>query len=358
MAEAKVLKEELGPNGNVKALVEDDGRSVYLYLEGTEESGFGVRSCWVRNLRQAPAMIEAERMQQGLAPMLPARYCIDPEGGRPLRTDDLEFLWLESGDAVALLEAGDVLAVIPPWSGEGGFSGYARDCAMEGPLCDPLGSPSHDHHGIYSRLARAAAFWESWDHNPWPKIQDGMMQVLERHLGPHTKYFSSDPELWPPRSLTRFDPQGAMVAVTGGMSLRPQPRADRLGGDAAGGRRIELGLAIDTSLVDDPLPLLSYVSAQATLPWDRYVALGEGQAIGVTALPAGPSGKRFSAMVLWERPPGAPSIEFPPFEGDPVRLLWMVPITEEEGALLREEGAAALFARLEAQGVGWVHRNR
>lgn len=351
MSEPRIRKEEVGPNGNLRASVEDDGRSVHLYLEGmTEDHPFGVRSCWVRNLRPAPALIEAERMQAGLAPMLPARNCVDPEAGRPLRPDDLEFLWFESGDGVALLEKGEVLAVIPPWSGKAGFAGYARDCALASPLCDPLGAPEHDHHGIFARLARAAAFWESWDHNPWPRIQEGLMRALEAALGPHTRYFSTSPEVFPPRSLTLFEKEGARVAVTGGMSLRPQPRA-------TGPSRIELGLAWEPK-ADDPTPLLSYVSGQATLPWDRYLFLDDGHTIGLVPGAQGEIAPHFRAMLLWEDPPGAPAIELPPFEDEAVRLLWMVPITESELELLREKGADALKERLVAGGAGWVHRDR
>lgn len=350
MNEAKILKEEVGPNGNIRALVEDDGRSVHLYLEGvSEDHPFGVRSCWVRNRRAAPALIEAERMQAGLAPMLPARNCIDPEAGPPLREDDLEFLWFESGDGVALLEKGEVLAVIPPWSGKEGFAGYARDCALASPLCDPLGAPEHDHHGIFARLARAASFWESWDHNPWPGIQEGMMRALEAVLGPHAKYFSTDPERWPPRSLTLFEREGRRVAVTGGMSLRPQPRA-------SAPSRIELGLAWEPRS-EDPTRLLSYLSSQALLPWERYLHLDEGHGIAFSG--AGEEiGPAFRAMFLWEDPPGAPKLELPPFEGEPVRLLWMVPITESELDFLRREGAHALRERLESGGAGWIHRDR
>jgi len=351
MSEPRILKEEVGPNGNIRALVEDDGRSVHLYLEGTsEDHPFGVRSCWVRNLRAAPTLIEAERMQAGLAPMLPARNCVDPEAGRPLRAEDLEFLWFESGDGVALLEKGDVLAVIPPWSGKAGFAGYARDCALSSPLCDPLGSPQHDHDGIFTRLARAAAFWESWDHNPWPAIQQGLMRAMEEALGPHTKYYSTDPQHWPPRSLTRFDRDDHLVAITGGMSLRPQPRA-------TGPSRIELGFAWEPRS-SDPTPLLSYLSGQAILPWERYTFLDEGHAIGFSAAGQAEVGPAFRSMFLWERPPGAPRIELPPFEGEAVRLLWMVPITESEVDLLRREGPDALRERLVAARVGWIHRNR
>lgn len=350
MSEPRILKEEVGPNGNIRALVEEDGRSVHLFLEGTsEDHPFGVRSCWVRNLRPAPALIEAERLQAGLAPMLPARNCVDPEAGRPLRAEDLEFLWFESGDGVALLEKGDVLAVIPPWS-QTGFAGYARDCALASPLCDPLGDPAHDHHGVFDRLARAAAFWESWDHNPWPAIQQGLMEALEAALGPHARYLSTDPAVWPPRSLTLFEPEEAQIAVTGGMSLRPQPRA-------TGPSRIELGFAWMRA-AEDPTPLLSYVSSQATLPWERYLHLDEGHVIALSPGGQGPIGPAFRGMFLWERPPGAPSIALPPFGDESVRLLWMVPITESEEDLLRAEGPEALRERLSAAGVRWIFRDR
>jgi len=350
MSEPRILKEEIGPNGNIRAVVEDDGRSVHLYLEATtDDHPFGVRSCWVRNLRPAPALIEAERMRAGLAPMLPARCCLHPQGAAPLRPEDLEFLWFESGDGVALLERGDVLAVIPPWSGAG-LSGYARDCALASPLCDPLGSPDRDHHGIFARLARAAAFWASWDHDPWPRIQEGLMQALERALGPHSKYYSTDPEVWPPRSLTRFDRQGFVVAVTGGMSLRPQPRATRPS-------RIELGIAWEPR-GSDPTPVLSFLSGQALLPWARNTCLDEGHAIALFAPGQAEIGPAFRAVLLRERPPGAPPIDLPPFEGEPVRLLWMVPITDSELEFLRREGPDALRERLDARGVGWIHRDR
>ena len=48
------LLEEVGPNGNVQAVVEVDDDVCFLYLHGLEETGIGVRSVWVRNLRPAP----------------------------------------------------------------------------------------------------------------------------------------------------------------------------------------------------------------------------------------------------------------------------------------------------------------
>ncbi|HEX8916757.1 MAG TPA: suppressor of fused domain protein [Humisphaera sp.] len=48
----------------------------------------------------------------------------------------------------------------------------------------------------------------------------------------------------------------------------------------------------------------------------------------------------------------------PACRGDPVTLLWAVPITEGERALARSAGRAALTERLAAAGATWVHRDR
>ena len=148
--EKRVLREEKGPNGNVTAIVEDDGRAIYLYLEGDEASGFGTRAVWVRNRQKAPWLMEVERMQAGQAPMLQARYVVDPEGGAPLHPDKIELLWFEDGEGVALLEEGDILAVIPPWSGVNGFvrppePGFATDPIRDGdqPFVDGSSSIPH-----------------------------------------------------------------------------------------------------------------------------------------------------------------------------------------------------------------------
>ena len=175
------------------------------------------------------------------------------------------------------------------------------------------------------------------------------MRALEAALGPHTRYFSTSPERWPPRSLTLFEQEGRRVAVTGGMSLRPQPRA-------TGPSRIELGLAWEPR-AEDPTSLLSYLSGQALLPWERYLFLDEGHSI-VFSGAGGEIGPEFQAVLLWERPPGAPDVALPPFEGEPVRLLWMVPITASELEFLRSQGADALKERLSAGGAGWIHRTR
>lgn len=357
MSEPRILREEVGPNGNVTAVVEDDGRSIHLYLEGTPESGFGTRAVWVRNRGKAPWLMEVERMQAGSAPMLQARYVVDPEGGPPLQQDKLEFLWFEDGDGVALIEDGDPIAVIPPWSGVEGFAGYARDCALEGPFCSPLGGPDSNPR-LFLHLSRAAHFWNSWEDDTWPKIQEALLRTLRTGLGKEALVYEVGQNRFPPALLARFESKDRLALVTGGMSIRPQPKVDRSAPDPEAVKRIELGLAIDPALAGDGMALVRWLAGQSTLPWDRYLWLGPGHTIGCSALPVGPSGRKFTAVILDAAPAGAPDIHLPHQQDEHAALLWALPITEREQAWAEKRGGEALLAALREAGVGFVHRDR
>jgi len=353
LPEKRVLREEKGPNGNVTAIVEDDGRSVYLYLEGDEASGFGTRAVWVRNRQKAPWLMEVERMQAGQAPMLQARYVADPEGGPPLHPDKLEFLWFEDGEGVALLEEGDILAVLPPWSGVKGFAGYARDCVLESPFCEPLGTPETNPL-VFRLLAEAARFWNDWDETTWPKLQERFLTSFRKAFGRERQVYEVGQDRFPPSLLAQYARDGAHVLVTGGMSIRPQPRIDRSGPEAEPFRRIELAMAVDAALLPDPLPLVRWLAGQSTLPWDRYTWLGEGHTIGCSAL--APLG--FEAVVLVRSPTGAPPLHLPHVRDQHVELLWALPITAAEQAASGGDGARLLALLREAGAAGWIARKR
>lgn len=351
-SEKRVLREDTGPNGNVKAVVEDDGRSIYLYLEGDEASGFGTRAVWVRNRQKAPWLMEVERMQAGQAPMLQARYVVDPEGGPPLRPDDLEFLWFEDGEGVALLEKGDVLAVIPPWSGVDGFAGYARDCALESPFCEPLGTPAANPR-LFSLMARAARFWNEWDETTWPRLQEQLLRTWRDAFGKEKEVYEVGRDRFPPFLLGRYEKAGAVILATAGMSIRPQPRIDRGPAGAERFRRVEVALAVEKSLVSDPMPLVRWLAGQSTLPWDRYLWLGEGKAVGCQALEAA----GFDAVVLACDPPGAPRVELPRVRDEPVQLLWALPVTTAERQAAGTDGMR-LLESIAAAGATWIARRR
>jgi hypothetical protein len=85
MPDPTPLLETTSPNGDVQAIVEESGGAVHFYLWGAPDSGFGVRSCWVRNLVPAPETIDREAMKTGHAPLMPRRSCAHPGGAlRPV----------------------------------------------------------------------------------------------------------------------------------------------------------------------------------------------------------------------------------------------------------------------------------
>ncbi|MDI7209510.1 suppressor of fused domain protein, partial [Leptospira santarosai] len=68
--EPKVIYQEANPYGTFTAYLEDDGRTVYLYLQGEQNPEFGIKSVWVCNRMEAPDKRTAEDLSSGLAPLL------------------------------------------------------------------------------------------------------------------------------------------------------------------------------------------------------------------------------------------------------------------------------------------------
>jgi hypothetical protein len=157
----QVLLEEVNPLGNVQAVVEADGRVCYFYLFGSEEIDFGMRSVWVRNLQPAPERVDVDAMREGEAPLNPKAFCAVPEACPLPERDQLRVCWLPEGDGAALFEGRELLAIIPPWSGKGGFHGYARDCRGQGVVAWEM--PSEP--ALLLRFEEAAKFWSARETN-------------------------------------------------------------------------------------------------------------------------------------------------------------------------------------------------
>jgi suppressor of fused protein SUFU len=360
MMEAQIVTGSVSPNGNIEAIVEQDDRCAYLYLreldDASAELGFGLRSCWVRNLKAAPASLSVTDMRHGLAPMVPGSSCAHPEGAMPLSEGALRIVWFEEGDAAALLEGESILAIIPCWSGQKGFNGYARDCTAETPVAWPL-TPDNV---LRDRVRGAEECWRTWDvGNPWLPVQEAGVNAVTAALGAPTNYYAIDGGAWPPQAMLRCVHGDAVVLVTCGMQLRPQPTVELYAEDAQPLRRIELGLAIDPRLFElAPDRVMRWLSAQAKYPWSRLSWFGQHHTMPCDSMPTGPSGRSFTGMLFLRDPPDAPPIGFPPFRKDPVTLLWLIPITGGERELAERESGAELARRLSAKGHGFVHRDR
>jgi len=80
LQKAQVLLEVQSPTCPITAIVEQDKRVAYFYLYGPEHLKYGIKSCWIRNLKKAPIKLETQLMNKGIPPMLPKAFCKFPEG--------------------------------------------------------------------------------------------------------------------------------------------------------------------------------------------------------------------------------------------------------------------------------------
>jgi len=354
----QVIVSEVSPNGNIEAVIEQDDRVAYFYLHGLEDSEFGTRSCWVRNFAAAPKELDVRGMEKGVPPMLPRAHCRHPEGAPRLAPERPQLVWFEEGNAAALLEDNNVLAVIPGWSGHDGFEGYARDCIGESPLCWELGPPKDK--AIFARIEAARGFWGSWKSgdDPWPQIQENAIKAYTS-IGEHSTYYAIDRGKWPPRGMLRIPTKDGTVLVTLGISIRPLPEVEMLFEDPRNYRRIELGICLARDHTEkEIMDIAVAMSIFAAFPWSEYTWLGEGHTIECPPILTGPGGVQFTAVLLTENPPGAPTVKLPAYRGDPVRLLWLIPITQSEREFAIANGSKELTKLLWASGAGWSHRPR
>ena len=354
-----ILLEQTSPNGNVSAVVEEDGHSAHFYLafHDADPDGVRLKACWVRNLGKAPPGPDVEPMRDGKPPMLPAAFCRHPEGGPPPARESLSLAWFEEGDAAALLEDGEILAILPAWAGLGDFPGYARDCVRASPLCWPF----PPDRALFDRIGRAREYWDLWKEDSfWFTYRDTLLLPIEGALGqPHSQYFQINEGRWPPKALVSFELPDRIALLTLGVSVRPQPGVELAAEDPSPLRRFELAAAFDPSCpAEEVLGFARYLSAQASYPWVQGAWFGEGHSVPCEAVPEALGGRSFEAVLLSTHALDTPKLELPGFRRDPINVLWTVPITAAERDFAVEVGSDDLLDRLIAAGYGSVHRAR
>ncbi len=338
MTDEPILIEDRGPNGNVTAWVQDDGRSVYLRLEGDAGTGIDQRAVWVCNRVPAP---EGEPAGADAA-LMPRAHCRHPAGAGPLDPGSLRLVWLPEGDGVGLFEAGVLLAALVPWSGRKGFPGYAREAIGRSAWAWDLSAAE----ALLRRFADAEAYWAEWDRpggptHPWGRLQEAELQAYERSLGKLGQYLATDGDTWPPRAVASIERSDGTFLTTVGMALRPQPAVERVTERPEALRRIELGLALPPGT--DAITArrwASYLGGQSALPWARYTWLGPGHTLPCDLV----ASEGFPALGLIPAAGSTRPCPLPDAWGDPVSLLWMVPLRPAELATLRAQGLASLPA--------------
>src|SRR6266568_5479823 len=181
----QVILESISPYESRRLTVEYDGVTTAAYLHDDTSA---IAATWIANHQPAAPTTDLGRLNAGKAPVMPAAHTKHPQGRPPFDAHTLQALWFEEGDGVAVLESGQLLAVVPGWSDMArGMPGYSRDVIGQTPFGWSLDDAME---GLGPRADRATAFWR-WRQrdDSWVSFQRSMLGHLLARLGPGARYW-------------------------------------------------------------------------------------------------------------------------------------------------------------------------
>ncbi|WP_282135657.1 suppressor of fused domain protein [Seonamhaeicola maritimus] len=338
---AEVLLKEQSPSCPITAIVEQDNRVAYFYLWGPENSNFGVKSCWIRNLKEAPIELEKKLMDKGIPPMLPKEFCKYPEGEEKLDENDLKIIWTEEGDSAALLVKDEIASIITIWSGQNGFFGYAKNCLGKGNFAWEL----TESNAFVKRIKKSREYWSSWknDLNPFQTQQPIILKAYDESFGNHDKYYAIDGNKWPPKGLYLRIGESKTIFATVGLSLVTMPMVEMYSENRFDSNRIELGIILDSVFSQkDIQQIAEWISGQSAIPWDNITFLGEGHTINFKPF----NSTKFNSVVLTNAIDILPKPELDDYRESKINFFWMVPISEKERNEIMNNGSEEILTKL------------
>lgn len=274
----------------------------------------------------------------------------------------LSVVWSEEGDGVAILEGGSLLGIIPGWVNPGrGFPGYRRDTVERSPLAWPLAELGGEAH---SWVARARRFW-AWRSKGWGGYQSTSLAHLERCLGRRGRYIAvtgsagrgSFPQL-PAIGMAEYpadESRPYTVFSSIGMGTQRMPHGEPGRPDTCQPVRVEVALAT-MAYLDGVAELFSWLG---TYPWRACTRIRSEHPVLWASDRPFPLGEPWSGVLVMDNPealrgPSSPELRESEFRGDPVRWLWIVPLTADECTTARCDGSDALMDQLRLSGRTWI----
>lgn len=358
---------EASPYGSRRLVIETDGEVTAAYLKDARDSVVG--AVWVANHAEAPPGLDRTRLDAGSPPLLPRSHVRHPEGREALDASSLEVVWFEEGDGVAVLEDGDLLFVIPGWSDMArGIPGYSRDASGQSPFAFPL---EEEIEGFGPRIEVARQHWKTCrTEGSWAEFQQSVLGHLLQRLGPGGHYWhdvgrqlsggraGAAPTVGVTERPARGDREFTVLSTVG-MSRQRMPTVEIYEDDVAPYARIELAVAgtLPSQRAGSIFPWL------AQYPWRSVTWFAPGDVVKwyheSRTFPLGTDESAWAGVLLLDDPsrlagPPAPALTGLTIQGDPVRWLWLVPITDEDHRYAKSEGSEALIRRLAQQGRSWV----
>ena len=367
----KIIYQEANPYGSLTAYLEDDSRTVYLYLQSEQNPEWKIRALWIRNRVLAPDTRDPADFTNGLAPILLANEISTNAETSEILPEDVHFIWTEEGDGVAVFIKEELHAFLPSWSGIKGLSGYSKFARVETITAHPLGD---SNHGVIADIVdRSRKFWEfRAEKDSWKKIQSSRLEFLENNLGAHTKYWSADGGKFPYIGIAKFEsPQFPDVIFysTIGLSAQNMPTVDLFHKDYLDYARIELVIAVRSLPADKSETWVPHFLGEIVkFPWNMIKWLGVGHTISMNRRDPDALYLNFTSAILLKELSAVNHTDIqlehiPNLNGfvteskQPVHFLFIQPITYEEAYYMRSEGSKALLDLIAQKGIGWVHNS-
>jgi Suppressor of fused protein (SUFU) len=353
---ATIVHTEASPYGSRRLVVESDGVVSAAYLKDARDTVVG--AAWVANHRAASDEPDQRRLESGRAPALPSGQVRHPDGRGPL--ESLEVVWFEEGDGAAVLEDGEPLCVIPGWSDmTRGIPGYSRDAVAQSPFAFPL---DDEIEQFSERIERSREHWKVCaTEGSWADFQQSILGHLLQRLGPGGNYWhdvarGAAPTVGVSERPARGE-RDYTVLSTVGMSRQRMPAVELF--EKTSHDRVELVLAtrMPSKRAAGVFPWL------ARHPWRSVAWLASGDAVmwkgEAKDFPLNSGENSWDGVLLVEDTTALPGPAAPDLTGltsgdDPVRWLWLVPITGQEHRYAKSEGSDALVRRLAKQGRSWI----
>jgi hypothetical protein len=197
--------------------------------------------------------------------------------------------------------------------------------------------------GLSPRVTKARAYWQ-WRRaeGNWASFQQFVMGHLDSRVGPPGRYWNVGGRKLPVLGLTErpaTPTRDYTVLSTVGMSCQRMPTAERY--DTA--CRVELAVATR----QNPRVAGRLFAWLGQYPWQSVTWLGHGHTARWFQEPGTfPLDRGHQGVIMLADPPGFPDMSGFLFGGDPVRWLWLIPLTDAELRLVAEQGHEALVERL------------
>lgn len=354
--EPNILLEEINPYNSFKAIVEDDGRVVYMYLVPINDPE-DMKALWLANREPAPDEIDLEAMEEGFPPLMHKDGCKHPDGKEAFSPADLSLVWFMEGDGVALLDKGNIYAVMPPWTGYEGFYGHCIESKTNSELAWTLEGTAL---GTFTERVKASQEFWRWrlNDNASPEIHKYCLAYLEAEFGKHIKIWKLEDTYFPQQAVALFKPEhlpGIYIYSTVGMSAQPMPKVEMSHEEPEDYSRIEIVAASTT--IQEWIP--DWLLSLCGFPWQSGMWLGDGHTVEMDPdkihafLTANPPAYLDEATQIDVDAP-----ELPDFldhqSKDPVTFLWMMQIDNPERDIAQNQGSAMLIDELARKGRGWV----